>query len=106
MPLSFTPLFRLKRCHVCDQCHASRVSTASYRYHCKLRPNAEGTYEEAELACQTLGGGAHLGSLTDEAEKWALNSAFKSDISTLTDVWFGLTNWDMYVEGGTVPFPL
>jgi hypothetical protein len=27
MPLSFTPLFHLKRRHVCDQCHASWEST-------------------------------------------------------------------------------
>jgi hypothetical protein len=27
MPLSFTPLVRVKRCHACDQCHSSRVST-------------------------------------------------------------------------------
>ena len=32
MPLSFTPLLRLKRCHACDQWHTSRVSTASYRF--------------------------------------------------------------------------
>jgi uracil-DNA glycosylase len=25
MPLSFTPLLRLKRCHACDQCHSSWV---------------------------------------------------------------------------------
>jgi anaphase-promoting complex subunit 8 len=31
MPLGFTPLLRLKRCHACDQWHSSRVSTASYR---------------------------------------------------------------------------
>ena len=33
MPLSFTPLLRLKRFHVCDQCHSARVCTTSYRYH-------------------------------------------------------------------------
>jgi hypothetical protein len=27
MPLSFTPLLRLKRCYACDQWHSSRVST-------------------------------------------------------------------------------
>jgi hypothetical protein len=27
VPLGFTLLLRLKRCHACDQCHASRVST-------------------------------------------------------------------------------
>jgi arylsulfatase A-like enzyme len=27
MPLSFTPLLRVKRCHACDQWHSSRVST-------------------------------------------------------------------------------
>jgi hypothetical protein len=27
MPLSFTPLLRLKRCHACDQWHSSRAST-------------------------------------------------------------------------------
>jgi hypothetical protein len=27
VPLSFTPLLRLKRCHACDQWHSSRVST-------------------------------------------------------------------------------
>jgi hypothetical protein len=31
MRLIPTPLFRLKRCHACDQYHSSRVSTASYR---------------------------------------------------------------------------
>jgi hypothetical protein len=31
MPLSFTPLLRLKRCHACDQWDSSRVFTASYR---------------------------------------------------------------------------
>jgi hypothetical protein len=42
MPLSFTPLLRLKRCHACDQWHSSRVSTTSYRCHCKFRLNTEG----------------------------------------------------------------
>jgi diketogulonate reductase-like aldo/keto reductase len=32
MPLSFTPLLRLKRCHACDQWPSSRESTASYRF--------------------------------------------------------------------------
>jgi hypothetical protein len=42
VPLSFTPLLRLKRCHACDQWLCSRLSTTSYRYHWKLRPNTEG----------------------------------------------------------------
>jgi hypothetical protein len=42
MPLSFTPLLRLKRCHACDQWHSSRVSMFLTDSHCKLRPNAEG----------------------------------------------------------------
>jgi hypothetical protein len=32
MPLRFTPLIRLKRCHVYDQWHSSRVFIASYRF--------------------------------------------------------------------------
>jgi hypothetical protein len=42
MPLSFTPLLRLKRCHTCDQWHSSRVSTPLTGSHCKLRPTTEG----------------------------------------------------------------
>jgi hypothetical protein len=30
VPLSFTLLLRLKCCHVCDQCHSSRVLTPAY----------------------------------------------------------------------------
>jgi hypothetical protein len=37
MPFSFTPLLRLKRCHVCDQWHAS------YRLTLQFAPNTEGT---------------------------------------------------------------
>jgi hypothetical protein len=33
---------RVKLEHACDQWYASRVPTASYRFHRKLRPNAEG----------------------------------------------------------------
>ena len=33
----------LKRCHVCAQCHSSRVGIAPRRSHRKFRPNAEGT---------------------------------------------------------------
>jgi hypothetical protein len=42
MPLSFTPLLRLKRCHACDQCHSSWMSTPLTGSHCKLHPNTEG----------------------------------------------------------------
>jgi hypothetical protein len=42
LPLGFTPLLRLKRCHVCDQQHSARVFTPLTGSHCKLRPNTEG----------------------------------------------------------------
>jgi hypothetical protein len=43
MPLSFTLLLRLKRCHACDQWHSSRAPTPLTGWHCKLRPATEGT---------------------------------------------------------------
>jgi hypothetical protein len=43
VPLSFTPLLRLKRCHACDQWHSSREFTPLTGWHCKLGPNTEGT---------------------------------------------------------------
>jgi hypothetical protein len=42
VPLSFTPLLRLKHCHACGQWHSSRVFTSPTSSHCKLRPNTEG----------------------------------------------------------------
>ena len=42
MPLSFTPVLRLKLLHACDQWHSSRVFTPLTGPHCKLRPNTEG----------------------------------------------------------------
>jgi hypothetical protein len=42
MPLCFPPLLHLKLLHACDQWHASRLSTATYRYHLKFRRNTEG----------------------------------------------------------------
>jgi hypothetical protein len=43
IPLSFTPLLRLKRLHAYDQCHSSRMYAPLTSPHCKLRPNTEGT---------------------------------------------------------------
>jgi hypothetical protein len=42
MPLSFTPLLHLKRCHACDQWHSFLVFTPLTGWHCKFRPNTEG----------------------------------------------------------------
>jgi hypothetical protein len=42
MPLCFTPLLRLKRCHACDQWHSSRASTFLHVWHCKLGRTTEG----------------------------------------------------------------
>jgi hypothetical protein len=42
MPLSFTPLLRLKRCHACAQWHYSQVFTPLTDWHCKSHPNTEG----------------------------------------------------------------
>jgi hypothetical protein len=42
LPLSFTPMLRLKRCHACDQWHSSRMSTPLTSSHCISRPNTEG----------------------------------------------------------------
>jgi hypothetical protein len=45
MPLSFMPLLRLKRCHACDQCPMSFLSSVHSPLtseHCKFRPNAKG----------------------------------------------------------------
>jgi beta-galactosidase len=42
MPLSFTPLLRLKLLQACDQWYSSRVATILTSSHCKLRPNTEG----------------------------------------------------------------
>jgi hypothetical protein len=44
MPLSFTPLFRLKLLHACGQWHSSRVFTSLTGWYCKLRPNTEGAH--------------------------------------------------------------
>jgi hypothetical protein len=44
MPLSFTLLLRLKRCHSCDQWHSSRLSTFLTGSHCKYHPNTKGQY--------------------------------------------------------------
>jgi hypothetical protein len=41
IPLVPTPA-RVKALHVCDQCHSSWVSTASYHHHRKLCRNTEG----------------------------------------------------------------
>jgi hypothetical protein len=38
MPLSFTPLLRLKCCHACEQRHSSRVFAPLTGWHCKFRP--------------------------------------------------------------------
>jgi hypothetical protein len=43
VPLSFTPLFRLKLLHACDQWHFSRKFTPLTGLRCKSRPNTEGT---------------------------------------------------------------
>jgi hypothetical protein len=42
MPVSVTPLLRVKRCHACDQWHASRVFALLTGWHCGLRPNTDG----------------------------------------------------------------
>jgi hypothetical protein len=42
MPLSFTPLLRLQRCHACDQWHSSRVFPPLTGWHYKLRLNTAG----------------------------------------------------------------
>ena len=80
----------------CYQCGDADwiVSEKGLEYHL-LDDGVARTFVEAEQACQKLGGGAHLGSLTDEGEKYALNRAFSDKIKGLTDVWFGLTNYDM-----------
>jgi len=41
VPLSFTPLLRLKREHACEQWHSSRAFTPLTGWHCKLCPNTE-----------------------------------------------------------------
>jgi hypothetical protein len=43
VPLSFTPLFRLKRCRAYDQWHSSLVFTPLTGWHCKFRQSTEGT---------------------------------------------------------------
>lgn len=80
----------------CYQCGDADwiVSENGLEYHL-LSDGIGRTFVEAENACQKLGGGAHLGSLTDEGEKFALNRAFADKISGLTDVWFGLTNYNI-----------
>jgi hypothetical protein len=49
MPLSFTPLLRLKLLHACDQWHSSRVSTFLTGSHCKSRPITEGSIPLASM---------------------------------------------------------
>jgi hypothetical protein len=48
VPLSFTPLLRLKRCHACDQCHSSRVFTPLTSCHCEVRPNTNSLQKAAK----------------------------------------------------------
>jgi sugar/nucleoside kinase (ribokinase family) len=48
---------RLKLVHACDQCHSSRMSTASYRCHRKSCRNTEGEVDSlawAKEACTIL----------------------------------------------------
>jgi hypothetical protein len=43
MPLSFTPLLRLKRCHAaCDQWHSSRAFAPLTGWRCKSGPHTAG----------------------------------------------------------------
>jgi hypothetical protein len=50
MPLSFTPLLlHLKLLHACGQCHSFRVSTPLTGWHCKLRPNTAGRWENRSI---------------------------------------------------------
>jgi Cu/Zn superoxide dismutase len=55
IPLARTPA-RLKLLHACDQCHSSRVFTPLIGWHCKLRPNTEGTGKELDWwsGCRTV----------------------------------------------------
>jgi len=81
----------------CYQCGDADwvVAENGLEYHL-LDDGTERTFIEAEQKCRKLGGGAHLGSITDEGEKYALNRAFAGKIKDLTKVWFGLTNFDQY----------
>ena len=78
----------------CYQCGDADwiVSENGLEYHL-LSDGIDRTFVEAENACQKLGGGAHLASLTDEGEKFALNRAFADKISGLTDVWLNDQQW-------------
>ena len=81
----------------CYQCGDADwvVAENGLEYHL-LDDGTSRTFIEAEQACQKLGGGAHLGSITDESEKFSLNRAFSDRIKYLGAVWFGLTNYDQY----------
>jgi hypothetical protein len=46
-----TPLLRLKRCHVCDQWHSSRLSTVLNGRHYTFRPNTEGQRTSCTFFC-------------------------------------------------------
>jgi hypothetical protein len=67
MPLSFTPLLRLMRCHACDKWHSSRVVAPLTSLHCKLRPNTEGPqYGESNSFGAGAAHGLFGGDYTDE----------------------------------------
>ena len=69
MPLDPTHV-RLKLEHACDQWHSSRESTASYRWHCKFRQNAEGiTNELREQIMELLPMVAEANAISDRLTK-------------------------------------
>jgi hypothetical protein len=74
-------------------------AAAGLEYH--MATKGSRTFGEAEQYCSKLGGGAHLASISHEDEKVAMNGAFVDDMSSYTDVWIGLTNYDMFNDRTT-----
>jgi hypothetical protein len=61
------------------------------------------TFQEAESYCQTLGGGAHLGSVETDEERERIYQTFKesSFFNNLQYVWIGLSNVDFTMGTAT-----
>jgi hypothetical protein len=80
MPLSFTPLLRLKRCQACDQWHSSPVPTFLTSSHCELRANTEGEAADPRYK-QAVTAAADGAKAAIDAERW-LRHHHPPDISS------------------------